>query len=197
MKRVAILAVLSCILLLLLAGNAPALSTGTGVARSASQLSVARLLASNGTCIGVDDPTAPVAVQEQAMECMINFARAQAGLARLGDSRKLDASADAKAGDVLRCGQFSHEACGRDFLYWFRRTGYLPRQCWSAGENLAWGVGGMGSIRSVLKAWLRSPPHRENMLSSSFDEFGVSLRAGRLSGVDDAQIWVNHFGRHC
>jgi uncharacterized protein YkwD len=155
------------------------------------------LAAPSGTCVGGDDPDASAAVQVTAMECMVNFARQQAGLPRLGDTRKLDSSAASKAADILRCNDFSHEACGRDFLYWFRRVGYVGGRCWWAGENLAWGTGSLGTARAVVKAWLRSPSHRANMLSSEYSDFGISLRVGSLSGASEAHVWVNHFGRHC
>jgi uncharacterized protein YkwD len=148
-------------------------------------------------CASADDPSAPVPVQETAMKCLINYARTQAGLRRLDDTRKLDNSSVNKAGDILRCNQFSHEACGRDFLYWFRRGGYIGGRCWWAGENLAWGSGHLGSARSIMNAWLRSPDHRANILGGEYDDFGISLRIGSLSDNGDAHLWVNHFGSHC
>jgi uncharacterized protein YkwD len=156
-----------------------------------------RKLSSTATCAGADDASAPVGAQEQAMKCLVNGARESAGLGRLADLRSLDNSADNKAGDILRCNQFSHEACGRDFLYWFRRAGYTNARCWWAGENLAWGTGDLGSARSIFNAWMHSPPHRANILSGQFDQFGLSLRVGGLSGNGDVHVWVNHFGHHC
>ena len=198
---------------MLLASNAPAFSlqapklgtpdsahAGPNVRSLAmsGERRVLRLLAAPTTdCVGADDPRAASAVQEQAMLCLLNYARQQAGLAKLDDSRKLDGSAANKAADILRCNSFSHEACGRDFLYWFRRAGYLNARCWWAGENLAWGTGSLGSARSIMKAWLHSPSHRANMLSSNYRETGISLRTGGLSGSSDAHVWVNHFGRTC
>ena len=131
------------------------------------------------------------------MKCLVNGARQQAGLSLLSDNQKLDNSADNKASDILRCNIFSHEACGRDFLYWFRRAGYTDARCWWAGENLAWGTGDLGSPRSIFNAWMHSPPHRANILGREFDEDGISLRVGALSGSDDAHVWVNHFGHRC
>ncbi len=206
MKRTAILGVFCLLGMLVLASNAPALdtsgvlSTGPNIralALSGNRTAIRALAAPTETCADTDDPNAPIAAQEAAMECMVNFARQQAGLRALSDSRKLDGSADDKAADILRCSQFSHEACGRDFLFWFRRTGYLRNHCWWAGENLAWGTGSLGSVRAVMKAWLHSPSHRANLLGAEYDDFGISLRVGGLSGNPDAHLWVNHFGSHC
>ena len=155
------------------------------------------LAAPVGACVGADDPSAGIAQQKAAMRCLVNYARAEAGLPRLGSMRKLDSSAARKAGDILRCNQFSHFACGREFLFWFRRSGYLSGRCWWAGENLAWGSGILGSARSVVKAWLRSPSHRANILGGDYSQFGISLRMGSLSGNSGAHVWVNHFGRRC
>jgi uncharacterized protein YkwD len=194
------------LLMLALAGNAPALDTSglanTGpslraLALSGNPAALRALAAPTDSCVGQDDPNAPVVVQEAAMECMVNFARQEAGVPRLLDSRKLDRSSDSKAVDILRCDQFSHEACGRDFLYWFRRSGFLGGSCWWAGENLAWGTGSLGSARAVIKAWLHSPPHRANILGAEYDHFGISLRVGGLSSSSNAHLWVNHFGRRC
>jgi uncharacterized protein YkwD len=164
----------------------------------AGHRSALRVLAAPvGTCVGADDQSAGISQQEAAMKCLVNYARAEAGLPRLESTRKLDSSAAGKAGDILRCDQFSHSACGRDFLYWFRRSGYLSSRCWSAGENLAWGTGNLGTARSMVKAWLRSPSHRANILGGNYSQFGISLRIGSLSGNGGARVWVNHFGRRC
>jgi uncharacterized protein YkwD len=191
---------------LALAESAAALSTSAVVqggpnvralALDGNPVALRVLKAPDSTCTGEEDPNAPIAIQEAAMGCLVNYARQQAGLPRVNDFRKLDTSASNKAGDILRCNQFSHEACGRDFLHWFRRAGYLNSRCWWAGENLAWGTGTLGSARSVLKSWLRSPSHRANLLGSDYNQFGISLRVGGLSGSPDAHVWVNHFGRRC
>jgi uncharacterized protein YkwD len=215
MRRITILFGFCCLTLLVLAGNAPAVNSKGGqelggpaapvysgsvvrvMALAGNRPALKKLSAPDEICSGEDDPNASVAVQEQAMECMLNFARQQAGLPKLTDARRLDGSAGNKAADILHCNQFSHEACGRDFLFWFRRAGYLGGHCWWAGENLAWGTGSLGSVRSIVRAWLHSPAHRANMLGGEYREFGISLRVGSLSGAPDAHVWVNHFGNHC
>jgi uncharacterized protein YkwD len=214
-KRIPLLFGFCLAALLAFAGSAPALGKGLtlgdpdGHTRKGSEghtlyrgpgssaVPTYRKLASATVCSGADDASAPIAAQEQAMKCLVNAAREGAGLGRLTDLRTLDTSAGNKAGDIIRCNSFSHEACGRDFLFWFRRGGYTDARCWWAGENLAWGTGDLGSPRSIFNAWMHSPPHRANILSGQFDQFGISLRLGGLSGNGDAHVWVNHFGHHC
>jgi uncharacterized protein YkwD len=214
MRRIVLLAVFACAALLAFAGSAPAAGRAKptrghphpGIHKGArlrtlalhgNRRALARLNAPVTLCGGEDNPNAGIGAQEAAMKCLVNFARAVAGLPRLSGSGALDNSADNKAGDIMRCNQFSHEACGRDFLYWFRRSGYIGGSCWWAGENLAWGTGQLGTPRSIMNAWMHSAPHRANILGRQFSDFGISLRLGSLSGRSNAHLWVNHFGRHC
>ncbi len=130
------------------------------------------------------------------MRCMIEYARTQSGLTTLASSDALEQSAADKAGDILRCDSFSHFACGRDFTYWMQQSGYTASPCWRVGENLAWGTGVYGTVRSIFRAWMSSPGHRENILDD-FVQTGISLRVGALAGQPDTHIWAEHFGVHC
>lgn len=130
------------------------------------------------------------------MRCMVDFARVQTGLAPLTPAPELEQSAGDKAGDILRCNSFSHFACGREFDYWMRQTGYTSAQCWRVGENLGWGTGGYGSVRAIFRAWMNSPGHRENILGE-FTQLGVHLQVGTLEGQPGTRVWTQHFGSHC
>lgn len=141
---------------------------------------------------GAASPTA----QEQAMRCMTDFARSQVGLGALADSPQLDLSSADKGADVLRCDSFSHTACGREFTYWMREAGYMSEACWHVGENLAWGIGTYGSVRSIFRAWMRSPEHRRNILGE-YEALGLSRQVGELEGQAATVVWTAHFGSHC
>jgi uncharacterized protein YkwD len=154
------------------------------------------MIAPPSACPGQQRLVAPAAEQEQTMECMVNFARRTAGLNELSDAAPLTQSALDKSLDILRCNSFSHFACGREFTYWMKETGYMSTPCWHVGENLAWGAGAYGSVRSIFQAWMRSPGHRANVLGD-FDETGLSLQVGTLEGQPDTQVWAEHFGSHC
>jgi uncharacterized protein YkwD len=156
---------------------------------------VARLIARPGICPGEGLATS-VDEREAAMRCLVGFARRHAGLHELADSAELDRSATDKSADILRCDSFSHFACGRDFTYWMGRVGYLSARCWRAGENLAWGSGRSGSVRSAFSLLIHSPEHRENILGD-YTAIGIGLRIGILAGDRDAQVWTQHFGSHC
>jgi uncharacterized protein YkwD len=77
-----------------------------------------------------------------------------------------------------------------------RESGYLSTQCWRAGENLAWGTGREGTVRSTFRAWMRSPGHRQSILGD-FAQVGISLEVGDLAGRRGTHVWTQHFGSHC
>ena len=56
---------------------------------------------------------------------------------------------------------------------------------WMLGENLAWGTGSLGTPRGAMKAWMKSPGHKANILKRGFHELGVGIVAG-VPGSDDA-----------
>lgn len=157
---------------------------------------VSTLIAPSTVCPGQTDLAAPASAQEKSMRCMTDFARANAGLAGLAESPVLAQSAAAKVEDVIRCDSFSHFACGREFTYWIEQGGYTSVPCWQVGENLAWGTGEYGTVRSIFRAWMASPEHRENILGS-YEEVGIDLRVGSLAGQDGAHVWAQHFGNQC
>lgn len=173
-----------------------ALLAGLGVASHAAAESSGQLIAPASACPSQDKLSAPASAQELTMRCMIDFARTRAGLAVLATTPELEQSAGDKGDDILRCDSFSHSACGREFTYWMRRTGYISSQCWRVGENLAWGTGGYGTVRSIFRAWMSSPAHRENILGD-FTQTGISMRVGVLAGQADTHVWTQHFGSHC
>jgi len=167
--------------------------------RQAAEMPVqtgAVLVAPLKACPGQERLDAPTGEQVQAMLCMTDFARARAGLGELVPTDALEQSAGDKAEDVLRCDSFSHFACGREFTYWMRETGYISAPCWRVGENLAWGTADSGSVRSIFEAWMRSPGHRANILGD-YAETGLSVRVGTLTGRAGTRVWAQHFGSHC
>jgi uncharacterized protein YkwD len=154
------------------------------------------LIAPPAACPGQSELDAPAVAQEQAMACMTDFARQRTGLGDLFPADSLGRSAGDKSGDILRCDDFSHFACGREFTYWMAEAGYTSAPCWRVGENLAWGSNEHGTVRSIFEAWMRSPGHRENILGD-FAEIGISVRVGPLGGAPGTRVWAQHFGTHC
>lgn len=173
-----------------------ALAAIAALALAPSPAAAGTAIAPPAACPGQTYLDAPIGTQEEAMRCMTEYARRHADLGELAGSEQLDRSARGKSGDILRCDSFSHFACGREFTYWIRESGYLSAQCWRAGENLAWGTGREGTVRSIFRAWMRSPGHRRNILGD-FAQVGISLDVGDLAGRRGTHVWTQHFGSHC
>jgi len=145
-------------------------------------------------CPGQNDAEAAATVQERAVLCLVNQARTSRGLAALASSPSLAKAAARKSGDILRCDEFSHEACGRDFTYWFDQVGYHGCR---EGENIAYASGTYATPRTIFKLWMGSSGHRENILGD-YGDVGIGMRVGTLGNVRDAHVWTQEFGsRNC
>jgi uncharacterized protein YkwD len=89
-------------------------------------------------------------------------------------------------------GYFSHVSpAGQTLRDRIKTTGYYNRtfssECfcvkgYSLGENLARGP---KTAEQAIKAWLKSPSHREAILNADYTDIGVGVSAG---------MWVQHFG---
>jgi hypothetical protein len=105
-----------------------------------------------------------------------NKERARAGLSELQPDKNLARAAAAKAEAILESQTFDHTIKGKKFSAWIKETGY---EYSSAGENLA-----IDFITSegVLKAWMASPEHRENILNGDYREIGLAVLEGKFEG---------------
>jgi uncharacterized protein YkwD len=115
-----------------------------------------------------------------ALKCEIERIRAQHGLRRLRDDKRLDKAARRHARDMVSRSYFSHYTpAGSDVADRARRTGYAKSSCsWSLGEVLAWGVAGRSTAAATVQAWMDSPEHRHILVSRRYSDFGVGTVAG-------------------
>lgn len=156
----------------------------------AAALAVAAPPAAAAPCAGQNNATASATAQERAMRCLVNRARANRGLDPLAAPSSLAWAAGRKSADILRCDEFSHEACGRDSEYWVKRSGYDG----CAGENIAYASGSAATPRYIFRLWMNSQGHRENILRPTYDDIGIGLQIGELEGVRNAHVWTQSFG---
>jgi uncharacterized protein YkwD len=145
-------------------------------------LAFAAAPATAGTCSYRDRPTAAMSTAEArgALWCAIAIERHRHGLYAWGVDRRLTRAARRHARDMVRRRYFGHwTPGGAGLLQRVRRTGYLARcsPC-RVGENLHWARGGGTRPSAVVRAWLRSPPHRAILLSPAFREVGIGLARG-------------------
>ena len=110
---------------------------------------------------------------------LTNEKRLQTGLAPLSTSSVLSQAAQAKGADMLNKDYWAHVSPdGTQPWYFFTSFGYKYKY---AGENLA---RDFQDPVSAVEAWMASPSHKENMLSSKYKEIGIAVVEGDLAGVD-------------
>ena len=109
---------------------------------------------------------------------LINKIRHENGLKRLKVNPLLSQAARMKANDMIKRGYWSHKTPeGKSPWVFIEKAGY---QYQVAGENLA---KGFRSDQELVKAWVRSPLHRKNLLDKDFQEVGIGIDYGKLNGV--------------
>ena len=119
---------------------------------------------------------------------LTNEKRAEAGVGPVSVNATLSAAAQAKGADMLNKDYWAHVAPdGTQPWFFFTSFGYKYRY---AGENLA---RDFSDPTSAVNAWMASPSHKENMLSSKYKEIGVAVVEGDMAGVDTTLI-VQFFG---
>lgn len=119
---------------------------------------------------------------------LTNNARRQYKVPVLKSNALLTKAATSKANDMIRQQYFAHiSPTNVTPWYWFKQAGYSYSY---AGENLA--IDFLQSAE-VMKAWLNSPSHRSNLLSTRYKDIGVAVANGKINGVDSLLV-VQMFG---
>lgn len=112
----------------------------------------------------------------------INQTRIQNGVSALKTNKLLTLAAQRKAQDILTYGYWAHvnPVTGATPWKFILATGYRGKL---AGENLA---KNFGETQSLVNAWMASPTHKQNLLSSRFQETGIAVTTGTVNG----QSWT-------
>ncbi|MFC1710323.1 CAP domain-containing protein [Patescibacteria group bacterium] len=119
---------------------------------------------------------------------LTNEKRAQSGLAPLTLNSTLSNAARMKGEDMINKDYWAHVSPdGTQPWRFFTDAGYQYRY---AGENLA---RDFSNPSSAVDAWMASPTHKDNLLSSKYHEIGIAVLEGDLAGVDTTLI-VQLFG---
>ena len=98
---------------------------------------------------------------------LVNAERTSRGLSALSMSSEASKAADVRAKEIVT--KFSHTR--PDGSSCFTVLSQMGVSYKKAGENIAYG---QNSPEEVVNAWMNSPSHRENILSTGFNEIGVS-----------------------
>jgi uncharacterized protein YkwD len=178
---------------------------GTRLARRLSlpllitaSLTLAAPPAHAANCAGADvlPAVASVPTAKSATLCLLNDERAARGLAPLSSEPTLEAAAHDYSHAMVQQRFFGHVSPGGQTLR-ERLAGYVaPARSWVTGENLAWGQGALASPAAIVRGWMASAGHRDNILNDEFNEIGVGIVGGTPSGVLSAlgATYTTHFG---
>lgn len=117
-----------------------------------------------------------------------NKARVQNNVPPLALNEKLSNAARAKASFMIEKNFWAHFAPdGTTPWSFIKSSGYDYA---FAGENLA---KGFTNSQDVVDAWMNSPSHRENLLSTKYTDIGFATQEGTLTGEDTVLV-VQMFG---
>ena len=125
---------------------------------------------------------------EAALLNVMNQTRQAYGLAPLQVDAHLVHAARWQSSDMASKGYFAHGAFAQRMVA-FRVQG--PRM----GENLAWGSGSLGTPQVIVRQWLNSPAHRENLLRPGYRRVGLGAAIGTYSGVHARMVTADFAGR--
>jgi uncharacterized YkwD family protein len=129
-------------------------------------------------------PNTTVSSVESQVASLVNIERQKAGLAPLKLNVQLSGTARMKSTDMRDKNYFDHQSptYGSPFDM-MQRYGITYR---AAGENIA---AGQRTAQEVMKGWMTSPGHRQNILNPNFTEIGVGLAEGGSYGY----YWTQQF----
>ncbi len=123
---------------------------------------------------------------QRAVVCLINQQRHSRGLPGLRENPRLNRSAQGWTNVMVTHRDFSH---GADFAARISAVGFD----WSnVGENIATGY---STPAAVVKAWLASKGHCQNILNPVYREVGTGVSDNSISGYSSlAGTWTQDFG---
>lgn len=132
----------------------------------------------------------------QATLCLVNRQRARHRLPALRSDRRLGRPAGAHASDMVAHRYFAHESrSGRSVTDRLRASGFVrASRSWAVGENIAWGAASLSTAKSIVAAWMKSPPHRAAILDRRFRHAGIGIALGLPSGATRGATYVLDFG---
>ena len=132
-----------------------------------------------------------------ALLCDLNVYRARQGVAPLSSDGRLRNSAQDLASDMAQHQFFSHVSSdGRTLVDRGKGSGYIePGVAWLLRENIGWGSLALSTPTATAVGWMRSDPHRANLLDPQVEDVGIALAFGAPSaGGARGVFYVADFG---
>jgi uncharacterized protein YkwD len=126
-------------------------------------------------------------INQDSIISLSNEERQKKGLDPLEENKILSQAAYEKGRAIFKSQTFKHEIENKKFSYWIKKAGYEYSY---VGENLAIDF---ITAEGVVKAWLGSKTHQDNLLSKDFSEIGVAVMDGEFNGKKTVLV-VQIFG---
>jgi uncharacterized protein YkwD len=195
-NRVLVVALVSAAVLIALAGVVGFAIGRSGSGNVTSQSSIvapsSTVFATTSTTLVATTTTSPpvvISADEQQMIDAVNRERISEGVTALEWCPALGRSAREHSEDMANRDFYDH-VTPEGLEVWDRakEQGYENTY---VGENIAVG---QKSIREVMKDWMNSEGHRENILSPDYTHFGYGRATGRHEGDSGYIYWTQNFG---
>jgi uncharacterized protein YkwD len=141
--------------------------------------------------------TMTVAAVRADTQCLLNRERAKHGLRALKMDSRLSRAALGHSREMVTKRYFAHDShSGRPFGSRIASTGWMDgRQGWTVGENIAWGASSRSTPRAIVKSWMDSAGHRDNILLGRFTVIGIGVERGTpVAGVGGGITYTTDFG---
>ena len=116
---------------------------------------------------------------------LVNKERKKRGLGKVKLDSTLSSVANTRAVEISR--KFSHKRPHGGYYYDIINS--IHYNCKLSGENIA---GGQVNAKAVMKAWMKSPGHKANILRKGFNRLGVGFYT---TNFKYAYYWVQVFAQ--
>jgi uncharacterized protein YkwD len=167
-----------------------------------SQISRARLallplvLLSLGACASTRTSGSPArasygaaALRDAADDVLMRTIAVRRANGRSGLTRSVNLmnAAQLQADQMAKTGNMAHALPGTAYPTLKSRLAAVSYEMRAAGENIA---EGQRDAAEVMSSWMRSPGHRDNILSREFTEIGTAVAVGRNGRLYWAQVFA-------
>jgi uncharacterized protein YkwD len=122
--------------------------------------------------------------------CLVNQERARNGELPLKVSAELEQAAQSHTEAMVSEDYFAHIAPnGETPVDRIQATGYIPNAeaGYTLGENIAWGTLSLSTPSAIVAAWIASPEHLENILTSAYAETAIGVTAAVPASLANGQ----------
>lgn len=136
-------------------------------------------------------------INRASMRCEVNAARRANGRGPLTVNLRLRNAAQKHADAMATQHFFAHvDTAGRTPEARMKAAGYMRgARSWSVGENIAYGTGDEGTPHAIVRAWLKSPPHRKILLGDFREGGGGVARGLPVAGGSAGLTYVLNVGK--